>query len=113
MLPGDLDNDFLLDIGGTESNSLTNILQSDIDKYQPQIISHSLYYDHDTLAPILSKSKYSVKFMRDSHAPQVTLYFKEYNLVIKYGLPLKLELIGSTDACPPKITVPCVYLNKL
>ncbi len=56
MLSGDLDNDFLLHIGGAESNSLTNILQSDIDKYQPQIISHSPYYDHDTLAPILSKS---------------------------------------------------------
>ncbi len=44
---------------------------------------------------------------------EVTLYFKEYNLVIKYGLPLKLELTGSADACPPKITVPWVYFNKL
>ncbi len=57
MLPGDLDDDFLIHFGGTESNSFPNILQSDIDEYQPQIISHSPYYDHDTLAHILSKSK--------------------------------------------------------
>ncbi len=57
--------------------------------------------------------KYIVNFMRDSHAPQVTLYFKEYNLVIKYGLPLKLEFTGSAEACPPKINVPCVYFNQL
>ncbi len=44
-------------MGGAESNTLPNILQSDIDEYQPQIISHSPCYDHDTLAPILSKSK--------------------------------------------------------
>ncbi len=29
-----------------------------------------------------------------------TLYFKEYNLVIKYVLPLKLELTGFIGACP-------------
>ncbi len=43
-----------------------------------------------------------------------TLYFKEYNLVIKHGngLPLKQELTGFVDACPPKITMPFVYFNK-
>ncbi len=39
---------------------------------------------------------------------QVTLC----NLVIKHGLPLKLELTGFVDACPPKITMPCIYFNK-
>ncbi len=34
-------------------------------------------------------------------------------LVIKYGLPLKLELTGSADACPYKITVSCIYFKKL
>ncbi len=55
MLPDDLDNDFLQHNGGAESNSLTNILQSDIDEYQQQIISHSPYYNHDSLSPILIK----------------------------------------------------------
>ncbi len=27
--------------------------------------------------------------------------------------PLKLELTGSADACPPKITMPCVYFNNV
>ncbi len=47
------------------------------------------------------------------HHTSDTLYFKEYDLVIKYGLLLKLELTGFVDACPPKITMPCVYFNKL
>ncbi len=47
------------------------------------------------------------------HYTSDTLYFKEYNLVIKYGLPLKLELTGTVNACPPKITMPYVYFNKL
>ncbi len=46
------------------------------------------------------------------HQTSDTLYFKEYNLVIKHGLPLKLELIGFVDACPPKITMSCIYFNK-
>ncbi len=57
MLLGDLDNDFQLHIGGARSNSLTNILESDMDEYQPQIISYSPYHDHDTLAHILLNSK--------------------------------------------------------
>ncbi len=47
------------------------------------------------------------------HHTNDTLYFKEDNLVIKYGLPLKLELTGYVDACPPKITMQCIYFNKL
>ncbi len=43
----------------------------------------------------------------------VIKYFKEYNLVIKYGLLLKIELTGSVDACLSKITMPCIYFNKL
>ncbi len=31
------------------------------------------------------------------HHTSDTLYFKEYNLVIKHGLPLKLELTGFID----------------
>ncbi len=38
------------------------------------------------------------------HHKSDTLYFKEYNLVIKHGSPLKLEFTGFVDACPPKIT---------
>ncbi len=37
---------------------------------------------------------------------------KEYNLVIKYGLPLKVELTCFVDACSPQITMQCVYFNK-
>ncbi len=62
-------------------------------------------------------SMYSANIAWNSCAIQMhhtsdTLYFKEYNLVIKHGLPLKLELTGFVDACPPKITIPCIYLNK-
>ncbi len=32
------------------------------------------------------------------HHASDTLYFKEYNLLINYGLPLKLELTGFVDA---------------
>ncbi len=46
------------------------------------------------------------------HHTSDTLYFKEYNLVIKHELPLKLKLTGFVDACPPKITMPCIYFNK-
>ncbi len=49
---------------------------------------------------------------RATHMHHTNDYFKEYNLIIKYGLPLKLELTGSADACPPKITKLCVYFNK-
>ncbi len=34
------------------------------------------------------------------HHTSDTLYFIEYNLVIKHGLPLKLELTGFVDALP-------------
>ncbi len=46
------------------------------------------------------------------HHTSDTLYLKEYNLVIILGFPLKLELTGFVDACPPKITMPCIYFNK-
>ncbi len=41
----------------------------------------------------------------------MTLYFKGYNLVIKYGLPHKLELTGSTeaDSYPFNNIIPAVY----
>ncbi len=59
----------------------------------------------------MAKEKYSVKF---TCTTQVTLnYYKEYNVVIKYGLPLKLQLTGYTDVCPPKITMPYIYFNKV
>ncbi len=41
-------NDFLLHIGNAESNSVTNIVESDIDEYQPYIISDTPYYDFST-----------------------------------------------------------------
>ncbi len=42
--------------------------------------------------------------MRLTRTTQVTFCISKsiYNLVIKYGLPLKLELTGSVDACPPQ-----------
>ncbi len=45
------------------------------------------------------------------HHTSDTLYFKEYNLVIKHGLLLKLQLTCFVDACPPKITMPCIYIS--
>ncbi len=45
------------------------------------------------------------------HYTSDTLYFKEYNLV-KHWLPLKLELTGFLDACPPKITM-YAYISKV
>ncbi len=45
---GNLDNDFLLHVGCFESNSFINVLHTDYnddDVYQPQIITHSPYYD--------------------------------------------------------------------
>ncbi len=83
MLPGDLDNDFLLHIGGADSNSLTNILQSAIDDYQPQIISHSPYYDHNTLAPILSKSKNAFSIL-STHIQSVNAKFDELKIIIEF-----------------------------
>ncbi len=91
MLTGDLDNDFLICIGGAESNSLTNILQSDIDEYQPQIISHSPYYHHDTLAPVLSKSENAFSIL-SSNIQSVNAQFDElnifYRILEKYSLYL-------------------------
>ncbi len=51
--------------------------------------------------------------MTHMHHTSDTLHFKDYNLVIKYELPLKLELTGFVDACPPKIAMLCIYFNKL
>ncbi len=49
--------------------------------------------------------------MTHMHHTSDTLYFKECNLVIKYGLPLKREMTGSVGACPPKLTMPCIYFS--
>ncbi len=40
--------------------------------------------------------------MTHMHHTTDTLYFKEYNLVIKHGLPLKLEFTGFVSECPLK-----------
>ncbi len=90
MLPGDLDNDFLLHIGGAESNSLTNILQSDIYEYQQQIISP--YYDHDTLAPILSKSKNAFSIL-STNIQSVNATFDELNICIEFWKKESLYLM--------------------
>ncbi len=44
------------------------------------------------------------------HHTSNTLYFKEYNLLIKHGLPLKLELTDFIDTFPHKVTVAmCIF----
>ncbi len=92
MLPGDLDNDFLLHIGSADSNSLTNILQSDIDEYQPQIIGHSPYYDHNTLPPILSKSKNTFTILTPN-IQSVNAKFDEVKLFIEFWKKESLYLV--------------------
>jgi len=58
-LSGDLDNEFLKHFGGVENNSLVNILQTEEDEnnFQPEIISHSPYYDFDHIISTLTKRK--------------------------------------------------------
>ncbi len=59
----ELDRDFLQHVGGMEGNSFINILQTDIDTdedenhNQPQIISHSPYYEFNELISTLTNSK--------------------------------------------------------
>ncbi len=50
----DLDKDFLQHVGGVENNSFINVLHTEIDDDnetfdQPQIISHSPYYEANNL----------------------------------------------------------------
>ncbi len=57
-----LDKDFLQCFGGVESNSLINILQTDINENetnnQPQNICYFLYYDlNNDLISILTRNK--------------------------------------------------------
>ncbi len=56
-----LDKDFLQHVGGIENNSFTNLVQTETDIngeiIQPQIISHSPYYDMENLIPLVTKSK--------------------------------------------------------
>ncbi len=59
----DLDRDFLQHVGGMEGNSFINILQTDSktgedeNHNQPEIISHSPYYEFDKLISALSSRK--------------------------------------------------------
>ncbi len=92
MLHGDLDHDFLLHIGGADCNSLTNILLSDIDEYQRQIISHSLYYDHNTLAPILSKVKMLSAYL-STNIQSVNAKFNELIIFIEFWKKESLYLV--------------------
>ncbi len=92
MLPGDLDNDVLLHIGGADSNSLRNILHSDINEYQPQIISHSPYYDHNELAPILSKCKNAFSIW-STNIQSVNAKFDELKIFIEFWKKESLYLV--------------------
>ncbi len=64
----DLDRDFLQHVGGMEGNSFINILQKDSETgedenyNQPEIISHSPYYEFDKLISTLTgrKNEFSI-----------------------------------------------------
>ncbi len=65
MWCGDLDKDFLQHLGGVESNSFINILETDSDENdnsQPQIICHFHYYDSNTFTETLTirKNEFSI-----------------------------------------------------
>ncbi len=85
---GDLDKDFLQHVGGVENNSF--ILHADTDDDdngdQPEIISHSPYYDTVNLISI--KNNLSI---RSTYIQSVSAKFDELNIFIEHLRTLKLE----------------------
>jgi hypothetical protein len=91
---GDLDKEFLQHMGGVDGNSLINILETDADEnlesYQPQIICHSPYYDHDKLVSTLTKSKNYFSIL-STNAQSINAKFDELKLFIEDLKTLDLE----------------------
>ncbi len=82
---GDLDKDFLQHVGGVENNSFINILHADTDDDdngdQPQIISHSLYYDTDNLISTLTQNENNFSIL-STHIQSLRAKFDELNIFI-------------------------------
>ncbi len=57
------------------------IFYNQTDDYQPQIISHSPFHHHDTLAPILSKSKNAFSIL-STNIQSVNVKFDELNFFL-------------------------------
>ena len=60
MAGSNTDKHFLQQLGGIENNSLVNIINPNLDENEnnePILISHSSYYDHDSLISTLTRNK--------------------------------------------------------
>ncbi len=101
---GDLDKDFLQHVGGVENNSFINILHADTDDDdngdQPQIISHSLYYDTDNLISTLTQNKNNFCIL-STNIQSLRAKFDELNIFIEHLRTLKLEFsaICTQECC--------------
>ncbi len=84
----DLDKDFLQCVGGVEHNSFINILHADTDDDddngdQPQIISHSPYYDTVNLISTLRQNKNNFS-IPSTNILSLRAKFDELNIFIEH-----------------------------
>ncbi len=105
MFTGDLDKDFLQHVGGVENNSFINVLHTETDDdnenlHQPQIISHSPYYEDENLISTLSENKNKFSIL-STNIQSIRDKFDELKIFIEYRRTLNLEFsaICTQECC--------------
>ncbi len=94
LYTSELDRTFLQSVGGVESNSFINVIQTDTDDdehhHPPEIISNSPYYDTDDLITTFNagKNKFSI-FSTNIHS--IKAKFDELKIFIEHIGTLGIE----------------------